>query len=181
MKTNNHVTRLDIDASALEHNLNFFKSKVPLATKILVVVKAFGYGSDAVKLASFLKDKVDYFAVAYTDEGIALRDQGIDKPILVLHPHFSSMEAIAKHHLEPAIYSKGLLDDLLDYCEKYCISEFPCHLKFNTGLDRLGFAPNEVEEVLSKLNDSKRLKVISEFSHIAASEDLNEKKFTLLI
>ena len=179
MKTNNHVTRLEINASALEHNLNFFKSKVPSSTKILVVVKAFGYGSDAVKLASFLKDKVDYFAVAYTDEGIALRENGIDTPILVLHPHFSSMDEIAKHHLEPVIYSKGLLDDILDYCEKYCISEFPCHLKFNTGLNRLGFASDDLEEVLFKLNDSKRLKVISVFSHIAASEDLNEKAFTL--
>lgn len=179
MKTNNHVTRLDIDTSALEHNLNFFKSKVPSSTKMLVVVKAFGYGLGAMELASFLKDKVDYFAVAYADEGIALREHGIETPILVLHPHFSSMEEIAKHHLEPVIYSKGLLDDVLAYCKKYCISEFPCHLKFNTGLNRLGFAQEEVKDVLAKLNESKRLKVISAFSHIAASEDLNEKKFTL--
>lgn len=179
MKTNNHVTRLDIDASALEHNLNFFKSKIPSTTKTLAVVKAFGYGLDALQVASFLKDKVDYFAVAYADEGIALREAGIETPILVLHPHFSSIEAIAKHHLEPTIYSQTLLDDVLAYCEKHCITEFSCHLKFNTGLNRLGFAPSETSEVLSKINKSKRLKVLSAFSHIAASEDLNEKEFTL--
>lgn len=179
MKTNNHVTRLDIDASALEYNLNFFKSKVPSSTKTLVVVKAFGYGLDALKVASLLKDKVDYLAVAYTDEGIALRESGIETPILVLHPHFSSIEEIAKYHLEPSIYSKALLDDILDYCNVHCISEFPCHLKFNTGLNRLGFSPSETNEVLTKINDSKRLKILSVFSHIAASEDLNEKEFTL--
>ena len=179
MTSNKHVTQLNINASALEQNLNFFKSRIPSSTKILVVVKAFGYGSDALKVASFLKDKVDYFAVAYAEEGIALREGGIETPILVLHPQFPSMEEIAKYHLEPSIYSEDLLDAMLDYCASHCISEFPCHLKFNTGLNRLGFAPSETDKVLAKISDSKRLKVLSAFSHIAASEDLNEKEFTL--
>lgn len=179
MTSSKHVTQLKIDASALEQNLNFFKSRIPSSTKILVVVKAFGYGSDAVKVASFLKDKVDYFAVAYAEEGIALRKSGIETPILVLHPQFSSMEKIAKFQLEPSIYSQDLLDAILNYCTSHCISEFPCHLKFNTGLNRLGFAPSETDAVLAKITESKRLKVLSAFSHIAASEDLNEKEFTL--
>lgn len=179
MKTNKHVTQLDINTSALEFNLAYFKSKIPTSTKTLVVVKAFGYGSDALQVASLLKDKVDYFAVAYTDEGVALREHGIETPILVLHPQFSTMELITKYQLEPSIYSQTLLNAVLEYCELHCISEFPVHLKFNTGLNRLGFSPDEAENVLSKINDSKRLKVLSAFSHIAASEDLEEKEFTL--
>ena len=83
---NNHVTVLQIDANALEHNLNYVKQKLQPQTKVMVVVKAFGYGSDAVQVASFLQDKVDYFAVAYTHEGEILRKAGIDTPILVLPP-----------------------------------------------------------------------------------------------
>ena len=149
MTSNKHVTQLNINASALEQNLNFFKSRIPSSTKILVVVKAFGYGSDALKVASFLKDKVDYFAVAYAEEGIALREGGIETPILVLHPQIPSMEEIAKYHLEPSIYSEDLLDAILDYCTSHCISEFPCHLKFNTGLNRLGFAPSETQIIVN--------------------------------
>ena len=81
---NNHVSILEIDGKALAHNLNYFKNKLNQNTKILAVVKAFGYGSDGVLVADFLKDKVDYFAVAYAHEGIALREANIKTPILVL-------------------------------------------------------------------------------------------------
>ena len=91
---NNHVTVLEIDGNALEHNLNYFKQKLNPTTKILAVVKAFGYGSDSVQVASFLQDKVDYFAVAYTHEGIALREADIKTPILVLHPHIQNLQDI---------------------------------------------------------------------------------------
>ena len=80
---NNHVTVLEIDGNAILHNLNYFKQKLRPETKILAVVKAFGYGSDGVKVASLLQDKVDYFAVAYAHEGIALREANIKTPILV--------------------------------------------------------------------------------------------------
>ncbi|VAW25473.1 Alanine racemase, partial [hydrothermal vent metagenome] len=83
---NSHVTVLEINLNAINSNLNYFKSKLYKNTKILIVVKAFGYGSDAVKIAKFLENNVDYFAVAYLNEGIALRKGGIKKPILVLHP-----------------------------------------------------------------------------------------------
>ena len=91
---NNHVTVLEIDGNALEHNLHYFKNKLHQKTKILAVVKAFGYGSDAAKVASFLKDKVDYFAVAYAHEGIALRKAKIATPILVLHPQIQNFNQI---------------------------------------------------------------------------------------
>ena len=102
---NNHVTVLEIDGSALEHNLNYFKQKLQPETKILAVVKAFGYGSDGVQVAKFLEDKVAYFAVAYAHEGIALREAGIQTPILVLHPHLQNLQAIVAYRLEPALYN----------------------------------------------------------------------------
>ena len=76
---NNHVSVLEIDLKALEYNVNYFKSKLLPSTKILAVVKAFGYGSDAQKIAFFLNDKVHYFAVAYFDEGLALRNAGMSR------------------------------------------------------------------------------------------------------
>ena len=91
---NNHVTFLEINGNALLHNLNYFKQKLRPETKILAVVKAFGYGSDGVQVAKFLGDKVDYFAVAYTAEGIALRKANIQKPILVLHPQVPNLQSI---------------------------------------------------------------------------------------
>ena len=85
---NNHVTVLEIDGRALKHNLGYFRQKLDSNTKVLAVVKAFGYGSDGVQVATFLDNRVDYFAVAYTHEGEALRKAGVKTPILVLHPKF---------------------------------------------------------------------------------------------
>ncbi len=96
---NNHVTILEIDTQALEHNLTYFKSKLNPETKILAVVKAFGYGSDGVLVGQFLKDKVDYFGVAYAQEGIALREAGIETPIMVLHPQMQNFDAIIDYQL----------------------------------------------------------------------------------
>lgn len=175
---NNHVSFLEINASALTYNLNFFKEKLNKTTKILLVVKAFGYGSYAQKVAKFLENKVDYFAVAYTPEGINLRKAGIKKPILVLHPQVSNFKDIIKYNLEPNLYSFYILNHFIKHIKENKINNYPIHLKFNTGLNRLGFIKNNIEELLSILKNSN-VKVNSIFSHIAASEDLNEKEFTL--
>ncbi|HKJ07431.1 MAG TPA: alanine racemase [Flavobacteriaceae bacterium] len=176
---NNHITVLEINLNAVEHNLNYFKSKLKNSTKTLAVIKAFGYGSDAIVLAKFLNDKVSFFAVAYVDEGIALREAGIEKPILVLHPQLTNFNDIIEHCLEPNIYSFKTLHQFISILKSKNIKHFPIHLKFNTGLNRLGFIPNDVEDLSSLLNNQKEVKVASLFSHIAASEDPNEKKFTL--
>ena len=105
LQMNNHVTILEINGNALVHNLNYFKQKLNPKTKILAVVKASGYGSDALQIAKFLKDKVDYFAVAYTSEGIALREANIKTPILVLHPQIPNLQAIIDFDLEPNLYN----------------------------------------------------------------------------
>ncbi len=176
---NNHVTVLEIDLNSIEFNLNYFKSKLHKDTKILVVVKAFGYGSSAVEVAKFLESKVAYFAVAYLDEGIALRNAGIKTPILVLHPQEANIEQIIKYNLEPNIYSIKLLKAFIKKTTNLGLQKYPIHIKFNTGLNRLGFNQKDISELLSIINNQSALKVTSVFSHIAASEDLNERKFTL--
>ncbi|MFY0603006.1 MAG: alanine racemase [Flavobacteriaceae bacterium] len=176
---NNHVTVLEIDGNALEHNLNYFKNKLNPETKILAVVKAFGYGSDGVKVATFLQDKIDYFGVAYTNEGVALRKAGIKTPILVLHPQISNFESIVKYHLEPSIYSFKILTAFLKFADEHPLMSYPVHLKFNTGLNRLGLWHQDIPLILSKIKGSNHVKIKSIFSHLAASEDANEKDFTM--
>jgi alanine racemase len=175
---NNHVTVLEIDGFALEHNLNYFKQKLNPETKILAVVKAFGYGSNSVKVAKFLEDKVDYFAVAYATEGIALREADIKSPILVLHPQIQNLQSIVDFCLEPNLYNFKIFNAFLDLAEKSTLKKYPIHLKFNTGLNRLGFLHTDIPKILTSLKETNHVKVASLFSHLAASEDLEEKKFT---
>lgn len=172
-------TRLEIDLGALRHNYTYMRSKIVKGVKMMGVVKAFGYGSDASIIALELeKLGIDYFAVAYAPEGIALREAGITVPILVLHPQPDNFEAILTYELEPSIYSHRVLTLFSDFVEEKKQSHYPVHLKFNTGLNRLGFMASDVEVVLDRFRESITLKVQSIFSHLAASEDLTEKDFT---
>lgn len=176
---NNHVTVLEIDGNALVHNLNYFKQKLKPKTKILAVVKAFGYGSDGVQVAKFLEDKVDYFAVAYAQEGIALREANIKTPILVLHPQIPTLQDIIDFRLEPNLYNFKIFNAFLELADKKLLMNYPIHLKFNTGLNRLGFWHTDIPKIISELKETSHIKVQSLFSHLAASEDLEEKEFTV--
>ena len=176
---NSHVTVLEIDGNALTHNLQHFKNKLEQDTKILVVVKAFGYGSEATKIAKFLENNVDYFAVAYTDEGIALRNAGIEKPILVLHPQIPNLELIIAYQLEPNLYNFTIFNAFLALADTKLLLNYPIHIKFNTGLNRIGFWHTDVPLILSKIAATSHVKIASLFSHLAASEDLNENEFTI--
>lgn len=176
---NNHVTTLEIDGNALQHNLQYFKKKLNPDTKVLVVVKAFGYGSDATKVAKFLEENVDYFAVAYTNEGITLRNAGIEIPILVLHPQVQNFELLIEHQLEPSLYNFKSFSAFLKLADKKLLLNYPIHIKFNTGLNRIGFWHTDVPKIISELKESNHTKVASIFSHLAASDDLSEKEFTL--
>ena len=176
---NNHVTVLEIDGNAIKHNLNFFKQNLEHNTKILFVVKAFGYGSDAIEIAKFVENDVAYFAVAYTHEGVALREAGIKKPILVLHPQLQNLETIIEYRLEPNLYNFKILEAFLKLTDEKVTMNYPIHIKFNTGLNRLGFWHTDIPAILSVLKDSNNVKVESVFSHLAASEDPNEQEFTI--
>ncbi|MFT4683564.1 MAG: alanine racemase [Urechidicola sp.] len=176
---NNHVTILQIDLNAVSFNLNYFKSKLQKNTKVLAVVKAFGYGSDAIEIAKHIQSGVSYFAVAYSDEGIALRDAGIHTPILVLHPQISNLQLIIDRCLEPNLYNFSILNRFIELTEAQKLNDYPIHIKFNTGLNRLGFKPNEVNSIAEKVNATNSVKITSIFSHLAASEDKKEYDFSL--
>lgn len=172
-------TVLEIDLNAVTHNLKYLKSKLQSKTKFLAVVKAFAYGSDAEQIALHLQGlDVDYFAVAYTSEGVALRNAGITKPILVLHPQPINFKTIINRCLEPSLYSTRVLKSFIECAQKENQTNYPVHIKFNTGLNRLGFWENEIDFIHTQLKATNSVKVASVFSHLAASEDLQEKKFT---
>ncbi|MBC8756986.1 alanine racemase [Kordia sp. YSTF-M3] len=171
---------LEINFKALQHNFEFIKSQTKTGTKILAVVKAFGYGSDAVEVAKFLQDElnVDYFAVAYIREGAYLRAAGITTPILVLHPQIVNLKHAINYNLEPSLYNDRIFNAFAHEAAKQGKKDYPVHIKFNTGLNRLGFFHTDVDHITKKLKTLSQLKAVSIFSHIAASEDLNEKEFT---
>jgi len=172
-------TILEIDLKALKHNFEYLQSKLKDNTKILAVVKAFAYGSDAVVVSQYLqKLDIDYFAVAYTSEAVALRDAGIRTPILVLHPQPVHFKTLLEHCLEPNLYNAKVLNAFIKVAEEAKQTNYPVHIKFNTGLNRLGFWENDVDYIISRLKSTASIRVASIFSHLAASEDLDEKEFT---
>ena len=173
-------TVLEIDLAALEHNFKFLKSKTGKEVKFMGVVKAYAYGSDSLAIAARLEQLgVDYLAVAYTSEGIALRKGGIEAPILVLHPQPVNFAEIIENYLEPSIYSKRVLTEFLKTAEGSGQKHYPFHLKLNTGLNRIGFAGDDLEEALNTILSTEAVKVKGIYSHLAASEDWKERDFTL--
>ena len=172
-------TVLEIDLTALGKNYHYLKSRIKDTTKLLGVVKAFAYGSDAVIIAKELEALgVDYLAVAYVNEGVVLRDFGIKTPILVLHPQVENFEILINRCLEPNLYNESVLKQFIKIASEKKQVNYPVHLKFNTGLNRLGFNENEVNKIVLELNSTSTIKVASLFSHLAASEDLTEKDFS---
>lgn len=148
---------------------------------MLGVVKACGYGSSSIEVSKLLESLgIDYFAVAYISEGIELRKAGIKSPILVLHPQISNLKKAIEFNLEPSLYSNRVLKAFVDLSAQQGLENYPVHVKFNTGLNRLGFDHESSDQVAKKLCQERCLKVKSIFSHLAASEDLDEKNFTEL-
>jgi alanine racemase len=175
-----HDTVLEINLNALTENLRFYKSKLQPKVKIMAMVKAFSYGSGSHEIANLLQyQKVDYLAVAYADEGIALRKAGITLPIMVMSPEPSAFEAIIKYKLEPELYSLQILKAFLEFI-KDDVKSFMVHLKIDTGMRRLGFEESDLPELLLILSSAKSIKVSSVFSHLAASEDPKHDDFTRL-
>lgn len=175
-----HETVLEINLNAISHNLNFYKSKLNSETKMMVMVKAFGYGNGGFEIAKLLEHhKVDYLGVAFADEGIALKNSGIRLPIMVLNPESTSFDAIIQHHLEPEIYSIKGLKAFLKIAEQKKIVHFPIHIKLDTGMHRLGFEEEQIDDLISILKVNKSIKVKSILSHMATSDDKQHYEFAL--
>lgn len=173
-------TVLEIHLPNLRHNYTFLRNQLSANTKLLAVVKAFGYGSDAVEVAKCLVAQgVDYLGVAYVHEGVALRKAGITTPILVLHPQLPNLDALIEYKLEPSVYGQRILDALLSKIKESNVSHYPVHLKFNTGLNRLGFNPKDATALLELFKDNALwLLLQGVYSHLAASDDEGESAFT---
>lgn len=173
-----HDTVLEIDLNGMVGNLQFYRSKIKPGVKIMAMVKAFSYGSGSFEIANLLQfHKVDYLAVAYADEGIALRKAGITLPIMVMSPEESAFEAIIKNNLEPEIYSVEILNSFLNALSDYHF-DYPIHIKIDSGMHRLGFDHADVAQLSSLLKDSQRLRVKSIFSHLVASGEAEHDGFT---
>ena len=175
-----HETVLEVNLNAISHNLNYYKSKLKPTTKMMVMVKAFGYGSGGFEIAKLLEHhKVDYLGVAFADEGISLKNAGIQLPIMVLNPEATSFSAIIHHQLEPEIYSMKGLKAFLKIAEQKKAQQFPIHIKLDTGMHRLGFEANAIPELIATLKDNPRVVVKSILSHMATSDAEEHKAFSI--
>ena len=174
-----HETTLEVNLNALVDNLNYFRSKLRPETKMMCMVKAFAYGSGAVEVARTLQhNRCDYLAVAVADEGAELRHEGIRIPIIVMNPEKGSFGMIFDNKLEPEIYSFRLLDSFVVAAEKLGLTDYPIHIKIDSGMHRLGFEPQDMEQLLEKLKNQSQVKVRSVFSHLSGSDEAKFDSFT---
>ena len=173
-----HNTVLEINLNNLLHNLNHFRSLLK-NTKIMVMVKALSYGSGTFEIANLLQhQKVDYLGVAFTDEGVELRNAGIKLPIMVMAPDTRSFEKIISYNLEPEIYSFKSLSSLIKSLRNKQITGYPVHIKIDSGMHRLGFLKPETSELISVLKKHSEIKVRALFTHLSASDNKKEDSFT---
>lgn len=180
-KLKRHKTFVQIDLTAVRHNLSVIRKKLKSKTKLLAMVKAQSYGSGLEKMASFLEHQgVDYLGVAYVDEGVELRKHGIKTPILVMNPEEESFDLCIEYQLEPAIYSFNQLDQFIKELILANQSNFPIHLKFDTGMRRLGFEPEDWSELLAIIQTQPEIRVAGIYSHLADADNVRDKRFTEL-
>jgi alanine racemase len=175
-----HRTVLEIDLNALSDNYDVFKSLLNKETGIIPMVKAFSYGSGSGEIATMLEDKgVNYLAVAYVDEGVQLRESGITTRIIVMNPSIQDFDKMVEYQLEPEIYHLNQLNAFIYYLETNSYnSYFPIHLKIETGMNRLGFEEEKIDELILMLLDQDVIKVATVFSHLAASDEPNMDDFS---
>ncbi|MFM1876371.1 MAG: hypothetical protein RL266_2108 [Bacteroidota bacterium] len=176
-----HHTVMEIDLGAMVHNLNLIRSLLKPTTKLMAMVKAFGYGSGSFEIANVLQfHHVAYLAVAYADEGIELRKAGISLPIMVMSPEEQSFDAMIQYGLEPEIFNVRSLQLLENAINRKGALDAPLkiHLKLNTGMNRLGFGERELNQLIVRVKNNRQIQIASVFSHLAASEDSSQDDFT---
>ena len=174
-----HETILEVNLGALVENFNYYRSLLKPTTKMVCMVKASAYGAGAIEVARTLQDhRVDYLAVAVADEGAELRKAGIHANILIMNPEMTAFKTMFDYKLEPEVYSFHWLEALIDAAEKEGITNFPIHIKLDTGMHRLGFAPSEIPELIKRLKNQNALIARSVFSHFVGSDSEEFDAFT---
>lgn len=175
-----HETVLEVNLNAVVDNLNWYRSFLKPETKLVCMIKADAYGAGAVEIAKTLEEhRVDYLAVAVADEGATLRRNGIKSNIMIMNPEMSSFKTLFDYELEPEIYSFRLLDALIKAAEKEGITGYPVHIKFDTGMHRLGFNPRtDIAQLIEKLRHQNALIPRSVFSHFVGSDNNDFDSFS---
>ncbi|HKM45757.1 MAG TPA: bifunctional UDP-N-acetylmuramoyl-tripeptide:D-alanyl-D-alanine ligase/alanine racemase [Dysgonamonadaceae bacterium] len=180
-----HETVLEVNLDALVHNFNFYKSKVASNVKLISMVKANGYGAGATEIAKTLQyHRCGYLAVAIASEGVALRNEGVNMPIIILNSETYGFEELFHYNLEPEVYNFRILKAFIKEAESRGVTNYPIHIKLDTGMHRLGFVRDDIPELIDILRKQKSLYVVSTFSHLAASEswvfdDFTEKQIEI--
>lgn len=174
-----HQTVLEINLNALAHNLKQYQALLKPSAKIMAMVKAFSYGSGGAEIASVLQyHNTDYLGVAYADEGVELVKAGISLPIMIMNAEESSFHSIVDYNLQPVLYSFELLHRFKNFLKEQAVQSYPVHIEVETGMNRLGFSVNEIDELVKQIEQSSLI-VQSVFTHLAASEDAAEEAFTM--
>lgn len=175
-----HQTTLEINLSSLSKNIKCFKEKLNPNTKIMGMVKAFGYGAGSKEICTTLQhSKIDYFGVAYTDEGVYLRNNKINTPILVMNMEEYSFEDIVKYNLEPSIYCLEQLENFIKFLIDKKIRSYPVHIKLDTGMHRLGFLDYDIKKLIDTIINQPEIYIKGIFSHLSDSDNYTECIFTL--
>lgn len=174
-----HETTLEINLNALVDNLNYYRNKLKPDTKIVCMVKASAYGAGSYEIAKTLEDqRVNYLAVAVADEGSELRKAGITSSIIIMNPEQTAFKTLFDYKLEPEVYSFHLLEELIKAAEREGITNFPIHIKIDTGMHRLGFAPVEIPRLVERLHKQTSVIPRSVFSHLVGSDTERLDTFT---
>jgi len=174
-----HETILEINLNALVDNLNFYRGRLKPETKMVCMVKASAYGAGSYEVAKTLQDhRVDYLAVAVADEGSDLRKAGITSSIIIMNPELTAFKTMFEYKLEPEVYSFNLLNELIKAAEKEGVTNFPIHIKLDTGMHRLGFAPQDMPELIARLKRQTSVIPRSVFSHLVGSDSEQFDAFT---
>ena len=174
-----HETILEINLGALTANLNHFRNKLKPETKMVCMVKASAYGAGPFEIAKTLEEhRVDYLAVAVADEGADLRKAGIHCPIIIMNPELTAFKTMFDYRLEPEVYSFNILEELIKAAEREGVSNFPIHVKINTGMNRLGFEPEQLPQLVERLKRQSAVIPRSVFSHLVGSDASRFDSFT---
>jgi alanine racemase len=174
-----HQTVLEVNLDAISHNLNEFRRHLDPGTRVMAMVKAFAYGAGPAEISALLEyHRVSYLAVAYADEGVELRNSGVTLPVMVMNPDPAASELLIKYSLEPEIYSLSSLEQFAGVASKHGLIGYPVHIKIDTGMHRLGFMPEDVEPMAKRIKSMDCLRVVSVFSHLAASDDPSLDSFS---
>lgn len=181
LEARTHETVLEVNLDSVVANYNFFRSRLPAETGLVAMVKASGYGAGSYEIAKTLQDcGAAYLAVAVLDEGIDLRRQGITMPVMVMNPRVVNYGVMFANHLEPEIYSPGMLAEVIEEARRHGVTRYPIHIKLDTGMHRMGFVEEELPALMDAVSAQSGVEIRSVFSHLATADCLDMDDYTRL-